>query len=76
MAYSNAVVHMLTGKAIAQAVQAHLLVDAALNGLLLANALGPSQSNSEDEESISEETAAIVGRNRDLDGAIVPFMRI
>ena len=62
----NAVVHMLTGKAIARAVRAHLLVDAALNGLLLSNALGVpllSQSNSEDreaEEAISEETAAIV----------------
>ena len=57
----NAVVHMLTGKAIARAVRAHLLVDAALNGLLLANALGvplSSQSSSEDEEAdvaISEE---------------------
>ena len=62
----NAVVHMLTGKAIARAVRAHLLVDAALNGLLLSNALGVpllSQSPSEDreaEEAISEETAAIV----------------
>ena len=62
----NAVVHMFTGKAIARAVRAHLLVDAALNGLLLSNALGVpllSQSNSEDreaEEAISEETAAIV----------------
>lgn len=49
----NAVVHMLTGKAIARAVRAHLLVDAALNGLLLTSALGvplSSQSNSEDDE--------------------------
>ncbi len=73
----NAVVHMLTGKAIARAVRAHLLVDAALNGLLLANALGaplPSQSIGEYEEadeaiSDSEETAADVGTNRDLDEA-------
>ena len=33
----NAVVHMLTGKSAARAVRAHLLVDAALNGLLLFN---------------------------------------
>ena len=72
---SNTVVHMLTGKAIARAVRAHLLVDAALNGLLLASALGvplPSQSNSEDEEAdeaISEETVATVGTNRNLDEA-------
>ena len=71
----NAVVHMLTGKAIARAVRAHLLVDAALNGLLLASALGVplcSQSNSGDEEAdeaISEETAATVGTNTDLDEA-------
>lgn len=37
---SNAVVHMLTGKAIARAVRGHLLVDAALNTLLFAVALG------------------------------------
>ena len=34
---SNAVVHMLTGKAIARAIRGHLLVDAALNGLLVAS---------------------------------------
>ena len=71
----NAVVHMLTGKAIARAVRAHLLVDAALNGLLLANTLGvplSSQSSSENEEAdvaIFEETAAIMDTNRDLDEA-------
>ena len=49
-----------------------MLVGTALNGLLLASALGVplgSQSNSEDEEAdaaISEETAATVGTNRDL----------
>ena len=34
----NAVVHILSGKAYARAVRAHLLVDAALNALLLADA--------------------------------------
>ena len=69
----NAVVHMLTCKAIARALRAYLLVDAALNGLMLAGALRVllgSQSNSKDEEAdeaISEETAATVGTNRDLD---------
>ena len=37
---SNAVVHMLSGKAIAQAVRGHLIVDAALNALLLAKIFG------------------------------------
>lgn len=37
---SNAVDHMLSGKAIARAVRGHLLVDAALNTLLFASALG------------------------------------
>ena len=34
----SAVVHILSGKAYARAVRAHLLVDAALNALLLADA--------------------------------------
>ena len=51
-----------------------MLVDAALNGLLLASvaSASPSQSNSEDkkaDEAISDETAATVGTNRDVDEA-------
>lgn len=34
----NAVKHMLTGKAVARAVRGHLLVDGALNTMLIANA--------------------------------------
>lgn len=34
---SNAVVHMLTGKAVARAIRGHLLVDAALNALIAAS---------------------------------------
>ena len=34
----SAVVHILSGKAYARAVRAHLLVDAALNALILADA--------------------------------------
>ena len=37
---SNAVDHILTGKDIARAVRAHLIVDAALNALLYSAALG------------------------------------
>jgi hypothetical protein len=37
----NAVVHMLAGKAIARAVRAHLIVDAALNALVLSNTMDP-----------------------------------
>ena len=37
---SNAVDHILTGKAIARAVRAHLIVDSALNALLYSAALG------------------------------------
>ena len=37
---SNAVDYILTGKAIARAVRAHLIVDAALNALLYSDALG------------------------------------
>ena len=62
----NAVIHMLTGKAISRAVRGHLLVDSALNGLLLSDALGVplSQSNHSEEEA---EEATVVGRNNDLD---------
>ena len=35
----NAVDHIMTGKAIARAVRAHLIVDAALNALLYSEAL-------------------------------------
>ena len=38
----NTVEHILTGKAIARAVRAHLLVDAVLNTLILSKALGVS----------------------------------
>ncbi|CAH3196081.1 unnamed protein product [Porites evermanni] len=38
----NAVEHIVTGKAIARAVRAHLLVDAVLNNLILSKALGVS----------------------------------
>ena len=38
----NAVEHILTGKAIARAVRAQLLVDAVLNTLILSKALGVS----------------------------------
>ena len=62
---------MLTGKAIARAVRAHMLVDAALNGLLLGSCLGvplslQSSSDHEEDEAVPEEFA---GGNRDLDEA-------
>ena len=38
----NSVDHMLTGKAISRAIRAHILIDSALNGLLLSKALGCS----------------------------------
>ena len=45
----NAVEHILTGKAIARAVRAHLLVDAVLNTLILSKALGVSIPDLEEE---------------------------
>ena len=44
-----AVVHMLTGKAIARAVRGHLIVDAALNALVLAKTFNVPLPGSEDE---------------------------
>lgn len=37
---SNAVDHMLSGKAVSRAVRGHLIIDAALNALLYLSALG------------------------------------
>lgn len=66
---SNAVTYMLTCKEIARTVRAHMLVDAALNGLLLGSCLGvniQSSSDHEEDEAVPEEFA---GGNRDLDEA-------
>ena len=51
----NAVEHILTGKAIARAVRAHLLVDAALNTLMLSKALTVPISGMQDTPNESEE---------------------
>lgn len=80
---SNAVLHMLTGKAIARAVRGHLIVDAALNALVLANTFNvhlPGSSGSDIEEAeefmettpLHEETA----KNPDLDEAAVLYEKL
>ena len=53
----NAVEHIFTGKAIARAVRAHLLVDAALNTLMLSKALTVPISGTQDtpNESVAAE---------------------
>ena len=50
----NAVEHILTSKAIARAVRAHLLVDAVLNTLILSKALGVSIPDLEVEANAPE----------------------
>ncbi len=50
---SNAVVHMLSGKAISRAVRGHFIVDSALNTLVLAHAFRipvPGCPNAENED--------------------------
>ena len=62
----NAVVHMLTGKAIARAVRGHLIVDAALNALLLSRMLNvqlPVQTAVDDTE--TDESIASVPSQED-----------
>ena len=47
----NAVVHMLSGKVIARAMRGHFIVDAALNALMLVDALNvplPQRTNGSD----------------------------
>ena len=82
---SNAVVHMLSGKAIARAVWAHLIVDAALNALVLAKTFCvPLPGSSHDTECEDMETEEVEStsfhdeapRNADLDGASVLYKKL
>ena len=78
---SNGVVHMLTGKAIARAVRAHLIVDASLYALLLANILNVPLSGNLDEAGSEEEgTEATMHeetvRNPDLEEAAVLYKHL
>ena len=63
----NAVEHILTGKAIARAVRAHLLLDAVINTLILSKALGVSipglevEANAPDMNDARAEEKAIPG---------------
>ena len=87
----NAVVHMLNGKAIARAVCAHFIVDAALNALKLKSVLNvplpcqPEISDSNDNgDHHFAETAARpsdeqhpdVGKNSDLDEACTLYEKL
>ena len=75
----NAVVHMLSGKAIARAVRAHFIVDAALNAPMLKSFFNvplpcqPDISDSNGNEGPdfveTDEHCADVGKNQDLDEA-------
>ena len=85
----NAVVHMLSGKAIiAQAIHAHFIVDAALNALMLKsvfNAPLPDKSDGNENEDPDmaeiaarppDEQSADVGKNLDLDEACTLYMKL
>ncbi len=73
----NAVVHMLSGKAIARAVRGHFIVDAALNALILHsgfNAPLPCQpmSHSSDNEADVEAPT----KNQDVDEALTLYEKL
>ncbi len=85
----NAVVHMLSGKAIARAVRGHFIVDAALNALMLADALNiplPQGTNGSDglmseKEELTEDGSDLPQeldkeRNEDLDKAAALFKNL
>ena len=76
--HPNAVVHMLSGKAIARAVRGHFIVDAALNALMLHSEFDaplPCQPDMSDSNDMLIQTllkllhqmkiVADVGKNRD-----------
>ena len=80
---SNAVVHMLSGKAIARAVRAHLIVDAALNAMVLAKTfcvplphVTECEDNMETEEVESTLFHNEAPRNADLDGVSVLYKKL
>ena len=59
---SNAMVHMLTGKAIARAVRGHFIVDAALNAPILASTFNvPIPASDEETEEFMETEQAHEG---------------
>ncbi len=73
----NAVVHMLSGKAIARAVRGHFIIDAALNALILHsgfNAPLPCQpmSHSSDNEADVEAPT----KNQDVDEALTLYEKL
>jgi hypothetical protein len=85
----NAVVHMLSGKAIARAVRGHFIVDAALNALMLADALNvplPRRPDGADDfvserEELTEEGSDPASElptewNEDLDEAASLFKKL
>ena len=71
----NAVVHMLSGKAIARAVYAHFIVDAALNALILRRVLNaplpcqPETPESKDDNNPDIAETVDVGNSQYLDEA-------
>ena len=58
----NTIPHMLSGKAVSRAIRGHLVVDSALNTMLIARAYAISQSlfeenlQSEDDDAIDRST--------------------
>ena len=83
----NAVIHMLTGKAISRAVRAHLIVDAVLSALVLAKTFNvPLPRSSDDPETGNVETEEILeattssheksARHPDLDEAAVLYEKV
>ena len=79
----NAVVHMLSGKAISRALRGHFIVDAALNALMLKSVLNaplpcqPEVSENEDPDlAPSDEQCADVGKSLDLDEACTLYEKL
>ena len=81
----NAVVHMLSGKAIARAVRAHFIVDAALNSMMLTDVINaplpiePDKSNRNDNAEVatmqSYMSEEVIG-TPDLDEARVVYEKM
>lgn len=65
----NAVIHMMSGKAVARAVRAHSIVDASLNAMILADVFNPnlpqqSAITDKSKEGQSESAKAVTDRDQ------------
>ena len=71
----NAVIHMLSSKAIVQAIHAHFIVDAALNASVLRRVLNATLPCQLETPESNDDNDPDIVESADLGEKPVPFMR-